>query len=172
MPPNENTDKENQEIFNTRETTDPTELSKKHKDKTLQIFIMLAPQKFTLAEKIVNLIKESKNVVIDENENFIVDGTATRINIPIFLYDLQQPIKKLSNPANFKILEAFNIKVDLVINSHAKIAIRKRTQKVTKRKRKLPNPQTPEVVLKPQRKTDLSKRRKTCNFLTSEENLL
>ena len=94
MQPNENTDKENQEILDTRETTDPTELSKVHADKILQNLNMLSPAKYTRTEKIVNLIKESKKVDIDGNENFIVDGTVTGINVPIFLYDLQQPTKK------------------------------------------------------------------------------
>ena len=98
MRPNENTDKENQEILDTRETTDPTELSKVHADKVLQNLNMLAPAKYTRTEKIVNLIKESKKVDIDGNENFIVDGAATGINVPIFLYDLQQPTKKINNP--------------------------------------------------------------------------
>ena len=93
MRPNENTDKENQEILDTREATDPTGLSKLNADKILQNLSTLAPPKFTRTKKTVNLIKESKNVVIDENENFIVDGTATVINTPIFLYDLQQPTK-------------------------------------------------------------------------------
>ena len=35
MRPNENTDKENQEILDTREANDPTELSKLHADKIL-----------------------------------------------------------------------------------------------------------------------------------------
>ena len=136
MRPNENTDKENQEILDTRETTDPTELSKVHADKILQNLNMLAPAKYTRTEKKVNLIKESKKVDIDGNENFIVDGTATGINVPIFLYDLQQPTKKINNPDYFKIIEALNIKEELVINSNAKIAIRKRTQRVTKQKNK------------------------------------
>ena len=136
MRPNENHDKENQEILDTRETTDPIELSKVHAEKILQNLNMLAPPKFTRTEKTVNLIKESENVVIDEKENFIVDGTATGINVPIFLYDLQQPTRKINNPDYFKILEALNIKEDLVINSNAKIAIRKRTQRVTKQKNK------------------------------------
>ena len=75
-------------------------------------------------------------MVIDENENFIVDGTATGINVRIFLYDLQQPTKKIHNPDFFKILEALNIKEVLVINSNAKIAIRKRIHRVTKQKKK------------------------------------
>ena len=45
--PNENTEKENQEILDTRETTDPTELSKVHADKILQNLNMIAPAKFT-----------------------------------------------------------------------------------------------------------------------------
>ena len=166
MQPIENTDKENPGILDTRETTDPTELSKVHADKTLQNLNMLAPAKFTRTEKIVNLFKVSKKIVIDKNENFIVDGTATGRIVPIFLYDLQQPTKKLNNADYFKILEPLNIKEDLVINSNDKIAIQKRTQRVTKQKKtkllrqlesstKKPanylqrNPQTPEMVSKP-----------------------
>ena len=93
MRPNENTDKENQEILDTRDTTDPTELSKINVDKILQNLNMLAPVKFIRPEKKVNLIKESKNVAMGENENCVVDETVTRKNVPIFLYDLQQPTK-------------------------------------------------------------------------------
>ena len=48
---------------------------------------------------------------------------------------MQQPTKKINNPDYFKILEALNIKEDLVINSNAKITIRKRTHRVTKHKK-------------------------------------
>ena len=139
MRPNESNDKENQEILDTRETTDPTELSKVHADKILQNLSMLAQPKFTRTKKIVNLIKESKNVVIDKKENFIVDATGTGIKVPIFLYDLQQPTKKINNPDYFKILEALIIKEDSVINSNAKIAIRKRTQRDTKQRKQKEN---------------------------------
>ena len=136
MRPNESIDKENQENLDTREAADPTELSKLHADTILRNLSMLLPAKFTRTEKIVNLIKESKKVDIDENENFIVDGTATGINVPIFLYDLQQPTNKILNPNYFKIVEALNIKEDLVINSNVKIAIRKRTQSYQTKKKK------------------------------------
>ena len=190
MRPNENTNKEYQEILDTRETIDPTELSKVKADKIFQNPNFLAPAKFTRTEKIVSLIKESKKVVLDENENFIVDGTATGINVPIFLYDLQQTTKKLSNPDYFKILEVLNIKEDLVINRSAKIAIRKRTQRTAKPKKKRKtfrqkysstkkqvnylqkNPQTPEVVSKLRRKTELRKRRRTGSLSTNEKNSL
>ena len=75
-------------------------------------------------------------VVIDESKKFIADGTATVIKVPIFLYDFQQPTQKLSNPDSFKIPEALDIKWDLVINRNAKIAIRKRTKRVAKQKKK------------------------------------
>ena len=55
----------------------------------------LVPTKFTRTAKIGNIIEEPKQIVIDENENFFAYGTATEINVPIFLYDLQQPTKKL-----------------------------------------------------------------------------
>ena len=121
----------------------------------------------------------------------MVDGTATGINVPIFLYHLQQPNKKINNSEYFKILEALNIKEDLVINSNAKIAIRKKkseSYQTKKTKRKLlrqkesstkkpanylqRNPQTPEVVSKLQRKTELSKRRRTGSLSTNEKKLL
>ena len=78
----------------------------------------------------------------------------------------------------------------MVINKNAKIAIRNRTQRTAnqKRTRKLfrqkesslkkpvnylqKNPQTPEVVSKLQRKTELSKRRRTGSLSTNEKKLL
>ena len=70
MRPNKNTKKEYQEILDTRETIDPTEMSKKTANKILQNLNILAPAKFTRTEKIINLITESKKVVIDGNEKF------------------------------------------------------------------------------------------------------
>ena len=63
MRPNENTNKEYQEILDTRETIDPTELSKGKADKILQNLNDLAPANFTKTEKIVSLIKESKKML-------------------------------------------------------------------------------------------------------------
>ena len=94
MRPNENTKKECQEKLDTRETIDLTELSRKIAHKILQNFNVIAPAKFTRTENIVSLIKESKKVVIDGIKSFIVDGTATGINVTIFLYDLQHPTKE------------------------------------------------------------------------------
>ena len=56
------------QILDTVETNDRTELSKLNVDKIFQNLNMLARQKMIRTEKIVNLIKESKNVDIDKNE--------------------------------------------------------------------------------------------------------
>ena len=58
MRPNESTDKENQEIMDTREAIDPTELSNLQADKVLQNLSMLVPAKCTRTEKLVSLVKE------------------------------------------------------------------------------------------------------------------
>ena len=55
---------------------------------------------------------------------------------PFFSMICSSQLKKINNQDYFKILEALNIKEDLVINSNAKIAIRKRTHRVTKQKKK------------------------------------
>ena len=105
---------------------------------------------------------------------------------PFFSMICSTQLKKINNPDYFKILEALNIKEDMVINSNAIIAIRKRTHRVAKqKKRKLlrqkesstkkpanylqRNPQTPELVSKPQRKTEISKRRRTGSLSTNEK---
>ena len=93
MRPNENTEKENQENLDTREATDPTELSKLQADQNSSKS-QHPPKDTRTKKKTFNLIKKSKNIVIDENESLIVDGTATGINVPIFFYDLQHPTKK------------------------------------------------------------------------------
>ena len=111
MRPNENTKTEDQENLDTRETTDPTELTKTISNKFLQNLNVLAPAKFTRTEKTVSLIKELKNVVIDDG-NFIDDGTAQGINAPILLYNLQQPTEKPNSPDDFSILDVLNIKED------------------------------------------------------------
>ena len=103
---------------------------------------------------------------------------------------MQQPTKKLNNPDYFRILEALNIKEDLVVHSNAEIAIWNGTQSVLKQKRKRKqfrqkalstkrpasylqrSPQTPEMVSKPIRKTELSERRETVSLSTNEKQLL
>ena len=63
MRPNKNTDKENQKILDTRETTVPTGLSKLQADKNLQSLNMLAPPKFTRTEKKLTSLKNKKTLL-------------------------------------------------------------------------------------------------------------
>ena len=53
-----------------------------------------------------------------------------------FLYELQQPTEKLCNPNFFKILQASRLKEDSLINSNAKIAIQRKTERVKRQKKK------------------------------------
>ena len=95
MQPNENNNKLYQEIFDTRETTDPNELSKVHVDEILQNLNRLSPPKFISTDKIVNLLKEpKKNVVIDKNENLTFDGPATGKIFPFFSTSCCKQLKK------------------------------------------------------------------------------
>ena len=73
---------------------------------------------------------------MDENEIFIVDESATGINVPKFLFDLQQPTKKLRNPDYFRIFVVLIIKEVLVINIKNKIAILKELKELPNKKQK------------------------------------
>ena len=70
---------------------------------------------------------------------------------------MQQTTKKLSNPGYFTLSEVLNIKEDLVISSNAKIAIRKKTQRIAKRKKKIKT-FSPKGI----------KEKGTCQLLTEE----
>ena len=52
-----------------------------------------------------------------------VDKVPTRIKAAVFLYDIQQPTKKIHNPAFIIILIALNLNEKLVINRNAKHAV-------------------------------------------------
>ena len=52
-----------------------------------------------------------------------VDKIPTGVKAVIFLYDIQQPTKKLHNPAFINILTALNLNENLVINRNAKHAV-------------------------------------------------
>ena len=83
-----------QRDFGYKGKNNPTERSKIHEDKIRQFLSMLVPPTIIRTEKLVNLLKEPINAVLDGNESFIVDRTATGKNIPVYLYKLQQPTKK------------------------------------------------------------------------------
>ena len=71
---------------------------------------ILTESKYNRTQKIIDLLKKSEQVSIDESEKLIVDKRHTNVSAFSFLYDLQQPTKKLQNPEFFKILEALNLK--------------------------------------------------------------
>ena len=58
-----------------------------------------------------------------DNEVTYVDKVPTRLKAAVFLYNIQQPTKKLHNPAFIIILAALNLNEKLVINRNAKHAV-------------------------------------------------
>ena len=97
---------------------------------------MLAQAKFNRTKKIVNLIKESQELIIDKNKNFIVDGTTTVIKVTILIHNLQQSVEIWpSNPLCFATLEALK-QEDMVTNSKAENVFRKRNQRVANKRNK------------------------------------
>ena len=51
-----------------------------------------------------------------------MDKVPTGLKAPVFLYETQQPTKKLHNPAFFNILTALNLNEKLMVNQNAKNA--------------------------------------------------
>ena len=97
---------------------------------------LLPNSKYLNCENIVDLIKKSNRVSIGEDEKLLIDSSPTDINAFAFLYNLQQPTKKIDGPDYFELLKVLQIKEEQVINSNAKTSIRKNSpETATKRKK-------------------------------------
>ena len=103
---------------------DPKEESNKLTEWVLKVWSPLTGSTYCRTKEIIDLLKKSVLVLIDEGEKLTVDAGQTNISASSFSNDLQQPTKKLQNPDLFKLLEAINPKQELVININAKAAIR------------------------------------------------
>ena len=78
---------------------------------------VLEDKKFVRAKTVLEIIKNSERVTKNrDNEVIYVDKVPTGLKATIFLYDIQQPTKKLHNPAFINILTALNLNEYLVIN--------------------------------------------------------
>ena len=76
---------------------------------------LLPNSKFLKCENIVDLIKKSNRVSIGEDENLLIDNSPTDINAFAFLYNLQQPTKKIDSPDYFELLKVLQIKEEQVM---------------------------------------------------------
>ena len=85
---------------------------------------VLDDKKFVRAKTVLEIIEISERVTINrDNEVIYVDKVPIGLKATIFLYDIQQPTKKLHNPAFINILTALNLNENLVINQNAKHAV-------------------------------------------------
>ena len=102
-------------------------LEEKHNRQTESILgqlQVLEDKKFVRAKTVLEIIENSERVTINrDNEVIYVDKVPTGLKATIFLYDIQQPTKKLHNPAFINILTALNLNENLVINRNAKHAV-------------------------------------------------
>ena len=74
---------------------------------------LLPNSKYLKCENIVDIIKKSYCVSIGEDEKLLIDNSPTDINAFAFLYNLQQPTKKIDSPDYFELLKVLQIKLIL-----------------------------------------------------------
>ena len=70
----------------------------------------LPHSKYLECEYIVDLIKKSNREFIGEDEKLLTDNGPTEINAFTFLYNLQQPTKRIDSPSYFEFLCVTNNK--------------------------------------------------------------
>ena len=77
--------------------------------------------KFKRAEKVFDFILQSNQITIGEESQLIyLDNKPTDVQVSSFLYDLQQPTKKIDQEAYSRILLVLRLEPDLVSNTYAK----------------------------------------------------
>ena len=132
----------------------------------------LPNSKYLKCENIVDLIKKSNRVSIGEDEKLLIDNSPTDINAFAFLYNLQQPTKKIDSPDYFEFLKVLQIKEEQVINSNAKTSIRKNSpETATKRKKvvKRSQKQKRSKFQKPQKLNNQKQQQSSRALLTEDE---
>ena len=78
-------------------------------DKILDELKTLPAAKLKRVKSILDKIKLSKTVSVDENENLTMNGVQTELGVAEFLYNLQQPTKKLDTSLYETILTELKI---------------------------------------------------------------
>ena len=73
------------------------------------------------AEVVLDFILQSSQITIgEESELIYIDNKSTDVQVSSFLYDLQQPTKKIDQEAYSRILLVLRLEPDLVSNTYAK----------------------------------------------------
>ena len=136
LRPTKQNEEEISEVKHKENPETETERKQQRANNVLKSLLVLSSSKYKRCEKIIDFIKKSDNVFIDNNQTLNLDGTPTSVSVVSFLYNLQQPTKKLSNSDYYKLLEALKLTGEEVINSNAKAAIRKNYPKPVSRPRR------------------------------------
>ena len=98
-------------------------------------------------------------MLIGEDEKLFIDNSPTDINAFAFLYNLQQPTKKIDSPDYFELLKVLQIKEEQVITSNAKTSIRKSSPKTATKRKKIVKKSQKQSFKSPQNKTTRSSNR-------------
>ena len=98
---------------------------------------LLSHSKYLKCDYIVDLIKMSNRVLIGEDEKLLIYNSPNDINAFAFVYNLQQPTKKIESPVYFDLLKVLQIKKEQEINSNANTSIRKKFYKNRNKKKKV-----------------------------------
>ena len=90
------------------------------KTKLMQQLQSLKEHQLAKSKQILTEIEQSNNVGINQNGQILYKDHLTKIPLSSFLYNLQQPNKRLENEYYKKILEEINIPEHLTANQQAK----------------------------------------------------
>merc|ERR1712026_43767 len=117
-------------------TTEETKTNKNQAESILKQIEILDPNKFKRTNSLLTLIEQSDRIKITENDFVQIDDNTTNVKVSEFLFNLQQPTKKINTGIYGPILKAINATEDLVINSQGKklleknLPVRKETKKL------------------------------------------
>ena len=120
----------------TNPTTEETKTNKNQTESILKQIEILDPNKFKRANGLLTLIEKSDRIKITENDFIQIDDNTTNVKVSEFLFNLQQPTKKINTGIYGPIIKAINATEDLVINSQGKklleknLPVRKETKKL------------------------------------------
>ena len=102
---------------------DPSTIEKKEKtskENIIKSLDMLTASQKQKTREILNKIESSEAVDFDETGEITINKISTKISLSTFLYNLQQPNKKLTDPAYSLILKELMLNPNLVPNRNAK----------------------------------------------------
>lgn len=120
----------------TQLSQDETEdlVSTTKREKILKLISVLPRLKLEKSEKVLDIILKSNQVSIGSDNNLIVNQKFTNVKVHNFLYNLQQPTKKIDKLLYGRILSVLKLPPNLVRNTHVKQLLQESATKVAEKK--------------------------------------